>query len=190
MARFRHQITVWTAALAIFVFAAASVRVPPPVDAAMAERAVTGAEWLAERAAEAPEQMAEAEGTTNLIGWLLVAGGANWSEGYANFAAYLAVDGYDDAEFAVGQWLNEFRRVLAAHQAAQLGGALRPLSEIEVELSTLPTVPLDEAGAFERDRLRTELTLAAIPLSERAATEGAAERIEALIRLSGLGGGQ
>jgi hypothetical protein len=62
-----RRVAVWVSVLAICVFAAASVRPPPPVDAEMVERAVSGAEWLAGRAAADPERAAQAQGSDDLV---------------------------------------------------------------------------------------------------------------------------
>lgn len=188
--RVRHRISTWVVALAVCCFSAASVRAPAPVDAAMVERAVAGAEWLAARAGSAPRRVEMAAEEDDLTGWLLVAGGADESAGYAAFGAYLAGAGYDDAESAVQFWLNEFPRVLAAHAAAGRGQALRPISEIEDELNTLPMVALDEAGEAERERLEEELSQAATPGEARDAARAASERIEALAALSRAGAEQ
>lgn len=179
--RWHHHVSAWAVALVICLVSAASVRPPPPVDTAMVERALSGAEWLAAQAGSAPERVEQAAEEDDLTNWLLVAGGADDSAGYAAFGAYLAGAGYEDAESAAQRWLSEFPRVLAAHEAARRGQALRSVGEIEDDLNALPMVALDQAGEAERERLESELDLAATSDAARKAASMVAERIEALV---------
>jgi len=156
----------------------------------MVERALSGAEWLAAQADTAPERVERAAEEDDLTSWLLVAGGADDSAGYAAFGAYLADAGYEDAESAAQRWLSEFPRVLAAHEAARRGQALRSVGEIEDDLNALPMVALDQAGEAERERLEDELSLAATPEAARDAARVATERINALAALAKVGAEQ
>lgn len=183
------RIAACVAGLAICLATAATTLAPPPVDDGMVKRAVAGAEWLAARATEAPERIegvTDVTDVTDLTAWLLVAGGGN-GVGYEAFATYLAGVGYGDPLFSVQTWLEDFPRVVAAGEAARQGVELRPIREIEAEIRTLPIVPLDEAGEAERDRLINELSLAVSPPDARRAAAAAADRIEALRALAGLG---
>ncbi|HUF86807.1 MAG TPA: hypothetical protein VMM59_05435, partial [Thermohalobaculum sp.] len=105
------------------------------------------------------------------------------------FVARLGALGYREPRLALSRWLDELSRVLAAAEATRRAPALRPVAEIQAELRTLPTVPLDAAGAAERDRLVEELALASVPAGARAAAEAAAGRIAALQARAGIGGG-
>lgn len=189
-----NHVSTWVVALVICLVCAASVRVPPPVDVAMVERAVAGAEWLASRAGSSSKRVERAAEEDDLTTWLLIAGGADDSAGYAAFGAYLAGAGYEDSDSAVQRWLNEFPRVLTAHEAvnwaARSGQTLRPTGEIEDELNALPMVALDEAGEAERERLEDELSLAATPQAARDVASAAAERLETLAALAKAGAEQ
>jgi hypothetical protein len=187
MAGWHRRIAIWMSALAICVFVAASVRPPPPVDAAMVERAVAGAEWLAGHAAEMPDRVAKAAVADDLTNWLLIVGGADKAVGYLAFDAYLSANGYENADGPVRLWLSEFPRVLGAHEATLRLGELRPINEIQAEINALPTVALDKAGETERDALLGELIVAATPERARIAVEKANERIGKLLTLAGLG---
>lgn len=160
---------------------------PPPVDAEMVERALAGAEWLAERAKENPERAEAAKGAEGLVDWLLTAGGATGPE-YDAFGAYLAVTGYENPLFAVQAWSSEIAMVTAAAEAHDRSASLRPIAEIEAELKTLPTVPLDDEGREERRRLLEELELAAIPQQERDTAGAASARLAKLRAEAGLEG--
>ncbi|HSF95719.1 MAG TPA: hypothetical protein VLA52_11900 [Thermohalobaculum sp.] len=172
--------------VAIGMAAAASVRAPPPLDAASAERAVAGAEWLAARAGEQPDR-AGGVAADDLTNWLLIAGGADEADGYVAFGAYLAGAGYGDADTAVSRWMDEFPRVLFAHDATRGPGEARPVQEIEADILALPTIALDEAGERARDALFEELILATVSPAEREAVANWAARIEALRALAAAG---
>lgn len=173
------RIATWVASLAICLATAATNQAPPPIDAAMVERAVAGAEWLAERAAEAPERGERAANAVDLTDWLLAVSGADTTE-YEAFTAYLMGLGYDDPLFAVQIWLEEFSSVLTAAEAARRSAELRSLRDIQAEIRTLPVVSLDEAGEAERDRLIDELALAVTFEEDRQAAAEAGDRIDAL----------
>lgn len=189
MTHWHLRVAVWASVLAICVFAAASVRPPPPVDTAMVERAVSGAEWLAERAAADPERAARAQGSDDLVEWLLVASGAV-GEDYSIFAAHLARIGYDDPLFSVQVWLEEIERVLAAADAEARAGSIRTVKEIETELQSLPSIPLDDQDREVRERLLVENMLAAVPEEARSAAAAASGRLSALRAQAGLEDGQ
>lgn len=173
------RIATWVASLAICLATAATNQAPPAMDAAMIERAVAGAEWLAERAAEVPERGERAANAADLTDWLLAAGGAETTE-YEAFAAYLTGIGYDDPLFAVQIWLDEFPRLLVAAEAARRSAELRSISDIQAEIRTLPIVPLDEAGEAERDQLFDEMALVLTMEDERQAAAQAKDRIAVL----------
>lgn len=181
-----RRIAAGVKGLAVGMLVAATSLAPPPVDDAMVERAVAGAEWLAARAEETPERVDVAGDAMDLTNWLLVAGGAAGAERDA-FAEHLGRIGYEDHRFVISVWLDEFSRILAAARAARRGAELRSLEQIQAEIRTLPTVPLDDAGEADRERLIEERDLAAVPSQERAAAATAAGRIEALRRLAGIG---
>ena len=155
----------------------------------MVERAVSGAEWLAERAAADPERAARAQGSDDLVEWLLVASGAV-GEDYSIFAAHLARIGYDDPLFSVQVWLEEIERVLAAADAEARAGSIRTVKEIETELQSLPSIPLDDQDREVRERLLVENMLAAVPEEARSAAAAASGRLSALRAQAGLEDGQ
>lgn len=177
--RFLRAVVVAAMAATTLAF----VPLPTPIDEAMVERAVTGAEWLAARAAEAPGPVENAEDAIDLTNWLLAAsdaGGVN----YEAFATYLAMIGYGASRYAVQEWADEFTRVLDAEEAARRAGELRSVEELEAEINALPSLPLDKDGELERDRLLDELYLALTPEEERRAVAPAADRLAALRMLS------
>lgn len=158
------------------IFLLAAVDAPALVTPEAAERALSAAEWLAEEAkAAGPEtETPEAPGLT---GWLLAAGGGRDGNGDA-FAAYLGGLGYGDPLIAVTAWSEEMQALLQAAEAVDRG--VRPIREIEAELESLPTVPLDAAGEAERQGLLDELALATYSPAERAAAAAVAPRIDRL----------
>ena len=102
------------------------------------------------------------------------------------FGAYLAATGYENPLFAVQAWSSEIAMVTAAAEAHDRSASLRPIAEIEAELKTLPTVPLDDEGIEERRRLLEELELAAIPQQERDTAGAASARLAKLRAQAGL----
>lgn len=177
------------AAVATWMAASAFLPFSREVDEAMVERAVAGAEWLAEAAIENPERRESAAGASGLLDWLLVAGGATGAN-YDRFSAFLSANGYPAEVGAVDIWIEEFGMVADAAAAHARGGTLRSISEIEAELRTLPVVPLDEAGRRERRELLRERALAEFQESERAAAAQAGPRLARLREMANLGARQ
>jgi len=176
-------------AVAIWMATSAFLPFSREVDEAMVERAVTGAEWLAETVIENPERRESAAGASGLRDWLLIAGGVTGAN-YDQFAAFLSANGYPAEEGAVEMWIEEFDMIAAAAAAHALGGTLRSVSEIEAELRTMPVVPLDEAGRRERRELLRERALAETLESERAAAAQAGARLARLRERANLGARQ
>jgi len=167
------------AGVAIWMAAAATTPAPPPIDAEMVDRAVSGAEWLAEQAKSDPQMMQAAAIEPDLTSWLLVAGGVTGA-GYEPFAAQLSGIGYDDTLVPVQDWLQEFSNVLAAAEAYQRSAKIRSMADIQAEMRSLPILPLDEDDKARRDRMMDEMNLASIPDDERRVADGAQGRISAL----------
>jgi len=174
------------AALLVCIATGGTSLAPPLVDTAMVERTLAGAEWLAAQAGTLPDAagLAEAE---DLVGWLMAVRRA-LPAGRGAFSDHLAGNGYGQPLLAAQRWLEEFSRVEAAAESASRATNLRPPREIMEELTSLPTVPLDEAGEVERNRLQDELALAGIPETSRKAGAAALARLAALRRIAGLDG--
>lgn len=184
MTAFLHRAMAWIVAAAVAMGAGGTSIAPPPVDAAMVERSLAGAEWLAAQAKALPAD-ADLTGAEDLIAWLLEIRGGMGADREA-FSAHLAANGYGEPLLAVQRWLAELVRVAAAAEAASRAGELRSPAEIQAELRTLPTIPLDEAGEAERDRLIEELGLAGIPEETRKLGATAAARLAALRAMAGI----
>lgn len=142
-------------------------------------RALSGAEWLAERAdAEVDRETASA--ASSLMDWLLEALNGLDANGDA-FIAHLGTVGYGDPPVALSAWIEDMQALLQATEAADRD--VRPIRKIERELEALPIVPLDAAGEAERRRLLEELALASYGAEERAAAAAAAARVDRLRHL-------
>lgn len=175
----RVRVPFWIAALTIWLLTSATTLAPPPVDAAMVERAVSGAEYLAGRTRSDPEMTRAAAFEPDLTSWLLVAGGATGA-GHEPFAAQLSGIGYGDTLVPVQDWLQEFARVLAAAKAQRNTSKIRSMADVQADMQSLPILPLDAEDEVRRSRLMDELNLASIPDDERRAADGAQARINAL----------
>jgi hypothetical protein len=175
------------AGLAIWMAAAATTPATPPVDTAMAERAVSGAEWLAGRASENPAAEANTSGAGGLVEWLLKWGLAD-EETYAAFSGRLESLGYD-RELATYLFLEELPRVLLAHEAAATADSL-DLEQIRAEIAASPTIPLDERGEQRIRELFYQRGLASVPDEVRAVVAPFGDRIERLLATASKGGDQ
>jgi len=172
----------WIAGLTIWLLTAATSLVPERVNENMVERTVSGAEWLADHAMQSPEHRALAEAETDLVSWLLVAGGV-FDDDVDDFTRYLGTVGYAFSEASVSEWLKEFRLVLTANEANQRAGELRPMSGIQAELNAFPNPPPDNAEKARQDGLFDELLLSSIAQDARNAAAKAQARIAALQEL-------
>jgi hypothetical protein len=171
------------AASLILVLGAASLT-RPPVDTDMVERSLTGAEWLAARADTLAETNPDRRDKT-LMGWLLTLRQSLGPES-VDFRDYLAEIGYEPADLAPQLWMEELGDVLRVMRLVERQEPARPLVEIEAELRTLPTVPIDEQGAVERLEILAERAVALVPDQERKAVESAYPRLNALRAQAGL----
>jgi len=174
-----QRFLTWVSCLVIVFVTAATSLAPPPVNDAMVERAIGGAEWLAEQALDDPAGLERAAREAELVDWLLVASGASGAE-YGAFAEWLATSGYEDPLFAVSEWLEEISRVLTAAKASERGSGLRPISVVRDDIKTLPEVPQDETEQVARDRLLEEWVFSTVPQEARQAASAAQLRINAL----------
>ncbi|MFV2002154.1 MAG: hypothetical protein ACC619_04160 [Paracoccaceae bacterium] len=175
----RSRAVFWVSGLVIWLATSATTLVPPPVDAQMVERAVSGAEYLAGQVKSDPEMIQAGASEPDLASWLLVAGGATGPR-YGSFAAYLSSIGYADTLVPVQDWMTEFTRALAAVEAYRESSEIRSMADIQAEMRALPILPLDADDKARRDRLMDELNLASIPDDERRAAGAAQGRIGAL----------
>lgn len=146
------------------------------IDPEGAERALSGAEWLAEQT-DGSDISDAARQQPGLAVRLLQEGGAT-RKNAAAFVAHLESIGYGDPQIARAAWLQEMQAVVQAARAAAIDP--RPPRVIESELETLPTVPLDAKGAAERQRLLDELALATYDAEERAAAAAVQARLDRL----------
>lgn len=173
---------LWIAGFAIWLLTAATSLVPERVNDDMVERAVRGAEWLAEQAMQAPETRNYAAYETDLTSWLLISSDA-FGLKTAAFTEALVETGYGDSEIAISAWIKEFTHVLTADEANQHRAELRPMSEIQFELDSLPTPPPDEETKEYMDRLFDELLLSSVPHDALMAVTKAEDRISVLQEL-------
>lgn len=175
------------ASLLAFIFSATAALATPKsteIDRLVAERALLGAEWIAGQA-----ESLEAEPTTDSGDpreWLLkVRAAAEFDE--ALFARRLAEIGYQPEELAEYVWFKQFETLVSRWIVSLAWPDPRPLRDIEAEIASLPTVPLDEAGAMERRRLMAERYAATLTERERAALKAVGPRLEALLEVSQKG---
>lgn len=180
----RSRVAFWITGLAIWMVAAATTLTIPPVDKAMAERAVSGAEWLAERAKANPAAGSSVSGDDGLIEWLLEWGLTD-AKSYDAFSDHLESLGYD-RELAVYLFLEELPRVLLAHEAAETADTL-DLEQIRAEIAASPTIPLDERGEQRIRKLFHQRGLALVPEQARAIVAPFQDRIEQLLAHSANG---
>ncbi len=180
----RSRVAYLIAGLAIWMVAAATTLTIPPVDTAMAERAVSGAEWLAERASANPAAVADVSGDDGLIEWLLKWGLPD-EKSYDAFSDHLESLGYD-RELAVYRFLEELPRVLLAHEAAATADTL-DLEQIRAEIAASPTIPLDERGERRIRKLFHQRGLASMPEDAREIVAPFQDRIEQLLAQSAKG---
>lgn len=153
----------------------------PLLETTSMERAVSAAEWLVERSD--PERVVTSESTDRFaaIELLIWMARADEPARFEEFSSELTRLGYGDPSYAVSLWVEDFIQVLSAYEARRLGESLSNPAEIEAEIRTLPTVPLDVVGVVERDQLLTEQALAATPFEARAAVGALEVRIDAVL---------
>jgi hypothetical protein len=181
----RSRVAFLITSLAIWLVTAATTLTTPPVDAAMAARAVSGAEWLAERASANPAAVADVSGDDGLIEWLLKWGLPD-EKSYDAFSDHLESLGYD-RELAVQWFLEELPRVLLAHEAAETADTL-DLEQIRAEIAASPTVALDERGERRIRKLFRQRGLALVPEQVRVIVAPFKDRIEQLFATASTGG--
>jgi len=167
---------------AIWLLTAATTLAPAPVDEAMVERAIVGAEWLVEQALKEPERLVRASRETDLVDWMLASSGAYGSE-YDAFAEHLVSIGYEDRIFAVSDWLQEIAKVLTAAEARKREGELRSATELQAEITIMSAVPLDQNGERERDQLIEELILSSVPEAAKVAASNMQQRVLVLLEI-------
>jgi hypothetical protein len=165
-------------AASLFLVLGAASLTRPPVDTDMVERSLTGAEWLAARADTHAETNPDRRDTT-LMAWLLTLRNSLGPES-VDFRDYLAEIGYEPADLAPQLWIEELGDVLRVMKTVERQQPARPLAEIEADLRTLPTVPIDDQGENERREILAERAVALVLDQEREAIESAYPRLEAL----------
>lgn len=178
------------ASLCALVLSATTVLATPKsteIDRLVAERALLGAEWIAAQAESLETEPAADRDDPRE--WLLqVRAASEFDE--ALFARRLAEIGYQPEELAEYIWFKQFEALMSRWIVFRAWPDPRPLWDIEAEIASLPTVPLDEAGAMERQRLMAERYAATFPERERAALEAVGPRLEGLLEASRKGSGQ
>jgi hypothetical protein len=145
------------------------------------ERAVSAAEWLVARSDPNRAALTGNIDNTTVIELLVWMSRVGEPKIFEEFSSELTRLGYGDPQFAFSFWIEDFIQVLASHEAGLLGAKLDTPEHIEAEILELPIVPLDEAGAAERDRLENELALSLTPHETRAAVGAVKNRIGAVI---------
>ena len=152
----------------------------PSLDAEMAERAISGAEWLASHASPRSETPAGPPLTGAVIEWLLDASDD------AAFADYLITLGYP-RELAIYQFLGELPLVLFAYEASTTRD-VRDINRIREDIATSPTVPLNAEDEQRLAALRHELDLASVPEPAKEVVSVYSARIGRLLEAYRSGG--
>ena len=158
---------------------------PPRLDAGMAERVVSGAEWLAKTAAARHVAPSDSAITQDRIEWLLSAGLAT-EDNHTKFSEHLAAVGYPP-ELAVYYFLEELPLVLMAYEAVKTQG-IRERRIIQKEIHALPTLPLNDADEQRRTALIHEKNLASVPKEAKQIISQYTERMASLLSTPQKGG--
>ena len=163
--------------LAVSMVLLGTTPAPPRLDAEMAERVVSGAEWLSKQAGARKILPPETSMTQDRIEWLL-SGGLGAKGNDRQFSKYLATLGYQQ-ELAIYQFLEELPLVLRAYEASKNKG-IRERLAIRKEMNALPTLPLNEKDEQRLAALIHERDLASVSEEAKQIISAYAERIQRL----------